>query len=176
MLESSETNDAKQRVRMSELQEELAQTIKRIETLQRGGGGFGSGRGLTNNNSGNRRGYGSSNRNQNTSANRISPYGGSKNSRNSSTGAQNVNKYGQNQNKPLPSYMKPTGANTRSNERSGSYAKKSSPASRLPANYKPPHLRNNYTGVANAANRVSPGAPRVGVNNSRTSPNTRLYG
>ena len=56
--------------------------------------------------------------------------------------------------------MKPTGV-ARSNERSGSYAKKASPVSRVPANYKPPHLRNNYVGAN--VNRVSPGAPpRVG--------------
>lgn len=35
-------NENKQRARMSELQEELQQTIKRIEQLQRGAGGFNS--------------------------------------------------------------------------------------------------------------------------------------
>lgn len=68
--------------------------------------------------------------------------------------------------------MRPTGA-ARSGERSGSYQRRASPATKVPANYKPPHLRNNFTG--NQANtRVSPGAPRVGV--QRSSPNTRLYG
>jgi hypothetical protein len=64
--------------------------------------------------------------------------------------------------------MRPTGA-ARSNERSGSYQKRASPAaSKLPANYKPPHLRGTQTNT----NRVSPGAaPRTGV--QRQSPNTR---
>lgn len=37
-LEELGENELKQRTRMSELQNELQQTIKRIETLQRGGG------------------------------------------------------------------------------------------------------------------------------------------
>ena len=51
-------NEMKQRTRMTELQNELQQTIKRIETLQRGGGGFTAGRNAS---SGNRRsGFGGS--------------------------------------------------------------------------------------------------------------------
>jgi hypothetical protein len=45
-LHEAESIEAKQRKRMSDLQDELATTIKRIEQLQRGqagGGGFGSG-------------------------------------------------------------------------------------------------------------------------------------
>jgi len=66
--------------------------------------------------------------------------------------------------------MKPTGAG-RSNERSGSYQKRASPAaSKLPANYKPPHLQAAAPPKTN--NRVSPGAAaRTGV--QRSSPNTR---
>ena len=92
-IDEQQTHENKQKARMAELQEELAQTIKRIEQLQRGAGGsFGGGRGaMGNNTSGNRRGYGSGNRGTG-SANRPSPYG-SKNSRNSSNGAQQ-NKYG----------------------------------------------------------------------------------
>lgn len=70
--------------------------------------------------------------------------------------------------------MRPTGAAARSGERSNSYNKRPSPASRVPADYKPPHLRTNYTGGTNLANRVSPGAPRLGA--QRQSPNTRVYG
>ena len=55
--------------------------------------------------------------------------------------------------------MRPTGG-AKSKERSSSYTKKSPSANKLPANYKPPHLRNNY--VANV-NRVSPGVPRTGI-------------
>jgi len=38
-------------------------------------------------------------------------------------------------------------------------------------------MRNNFVGGgAGNVNRVSPGAPRVGVGAARQSPNTRLYG
>ena len=86
-------NEQKQKVRMAELQEELQQTIKRIEQLQRGGGGFGSGvRAGSNNNSGARRQYGSGNRAVGSKGN--SPYGGS-GVRNSSNGSNTgPRKYG----------------------------------------------------------------------------------
>ena len=71
---------------------------------------------------------------------------------------------------------------TRSNDRSGSLAnRKPSPATgtvktggykpRLPSNYKPPHLRNNYTG----ANRDGSGS-RVGSNNRIPSGNRNASG
>ena len=84
--------------------------------------------------------------------------------------------------------MKPTGGNrsqVRSGERSGSYQRRASPVgpntynskSKLPTNYKPPHMRNNFVG---GTNRVSPGAPRIGQQrpspNTRVSPGTRQYG
>ena len=56
---------AKMRARMSELQNELEQTIKRIETIQRGGGGYGA------------------------RANRGMNFSGSNGSRNSSVGSNN---------------------------------------------------------------------------------------
>ena len=49
----------------------------------------------------------------------------------------------------------------RSKERSGSYTRKSPAASKLPANYRPPHMQNNFVG--GNQNRVSPGAPRLGA-------------
>ena len=99
----------------------------------------------------------------------MSPYGGgSKGSRNSSTGRNSgARQYGANVangvNRPTPSYMKPTGGPrvARSNERSGSYQKRQSPAAPaggrvgVPSGYRPPHMRNNFVG---GANRASPGA------------------
>jgi len=86
-------------------------------------------------------------------ANRISPYG-SKNSRNSSNQGSGPRKFGvgvpgSNANRPTPSYMRPVGDRVRANrsgERSGSLQRKPSPAGKLPAGYKPPHMRNNFVG------------------------------
>lgn len=80
VLEEARGYEAKQRARMSELQDELAQTIKRIEQLQRGAG-FGATRPTANYGSGTRKAFGSGTRNTG-SQNRIP----SKNSRTSSNG------------------------------------------------------------------------------------------
>jgi len=70
-----------------------------------------------------------------------------------------------------------------SKERSGSYNRK------VPADYKPPHLRNNFVGAnrVSPGTRVSPGGRQGQSSNSRLydlkkkagaseSPNARLYG
>lgn len=112
----------------------------------------------------------------------------SKNSRNSS-GGPSANRQGSGA-RPIPSYMKPTGG-MKSNERSGGSLNRKSPANKLPSNYKPPHLRNNFVGTNNRNNsgpRVSPGVPRTGVqkqspgvanrfqNKPSVSPGVRQYG
>jgi hypothetical protein len=60
--------------------------------------------------------------------------------------------------------MKPLGDRVRrSNDRSGSFQRKPSPVTKVPANYRPPHLRNNFVGGSQGGvNRVSPGV-RNGV-------------
>ena len=80
------------RAKMAELQNELEQTIKRIETIQRGGGGYGA------------------------RANRGMNFGGSNGSRNSSVGSNKrsnsynrQNRQPNNANRPVPSYMRPKG-------------------------------------------------------------------
>ena len=86
MNEATE-NEQKQRVRMAELQDELTQTIKRIEQLQRGGGGGYGSATRAGVGSGNRRAYGSGNRLNSGSNQRASPYGGG--SKGSRTGSNN---------------------------------------------------------------------------------------
>ena len=122
-IEEIENNQSKQRARMAELQDELTQTIKRIEQLQRGGGSFGA---AANNRSGTRRQFGSGPRaGSYGSNNRTSPYGG----RNLSNGSGQRSGGGNTSNtRPVPSYMRPTGGPRvakpvvpRSTERSGSY-------------------------------------------------------
>lgn len=134
----------KMRTRMVELQSELEQTIKRIEQIQRGGGGYGA------------------------RANRQMNFGGSgsrNSSLNSNTRSNNsqprVNRYANNnnQNRPVPSYMRPKGQNSSdrygsgarntSGNRSGSYNRNER---FVPKNYVPPHLR----GSGNSGTRVSP--------------------
>lgn len=120
-----------------------------------------------------RRSYGSGNRNNSngSGARAAKPYvrpGARDASKNSSNGGSGVRKYippGYGSNgRPVPNYMRAKGE--ASKERSGSYNRKA------PADYKPPHLRNNFVG----GNRVSPGT-RVspGVGRTGQSPNSRLY-
>lgn len=93
---SKEGSEAAQKMqaRMSELQSELEQTIKRIEQIQRGGGGYGA------------------------RANaRMNFSGASNNSRNSSKAsrgvsndsANRVNRFNAPSNRPVPNYMRPRG-------------------------------------------------------------------
>ena len=147
------------RTRMTELQSELEQTIKRIEQIQRGGGGYGA------------------------RANRVMNFaGGSNGSRNSSLGSNNRSNNSQNRgnryqnnsnpNRPLPSYMRPKGQNSSdrygsgqrniSGNRSGSYNRNER---YLPRNYQPPHLR----GSNNSGTRVSPGRQGPQPNGIRSS-------
>jgi hypothetical protein len=117
-----------------------------------------------------RRSYGSGNRNLSNNSKGPNPYtrpGARDASKNSSNGGSGARKYilpGYGANgRPVPNYMR--GKNDASSkERSGSYNRK------VPADYKPPHLRNNYTG----GNRVSPGT-RVSPGGNRQSSNSRLY-
>ena len=165
--EEGQDQAAKMRARMAELQNELEQTIKRIETIQRGGGGYGA------------------------RANRGMNFAGSNGSRNSSVGSNNrsnnsqtrQNRQPYNANRPVPSYMRPKGQNSSdrfgsgqrnaSGNRSGSHDRNT--AKYLPRNYQPPHLRNSN----NSATRVSPGrqggqqvrSSGYGQPNSRVSPN-----
>lgn len=120
-----------------------------------------------------RRSYGSGNRNLSNNSKGPNPYtrpGARDASKNSSNGGSGVRKYippgygadGRPKVRPVPNYMRAKG--DASKERSGSYNRK------VPADYKPPHLRNNFMG---GGNRVSPGT-RVspGV---RQNSNSRLY-
>ena len=117
-----------------------------------------------------RRSYGSGNRNLSNNSKGPNPYtrpgarDASKNSSNAGSGARKYIPPGYGANgRPVPNYMR--GKNdAASKERSGSYNRK------VPADYKPPHLRNNFTG----GNRVSPGT-RVSPGGNRQSSNSRLY-
>ena len=126
---------------MIELQNELEQTIKRIENVQRGGGGFGA------------RANARMNFNGNSNASRNSS-NASGNARNNSNNSANnrANRFGINPrvnnppiNRPVPNYMKARGQTNSADRGSQGAARSGSNNARanrfLPANYVPPHLR-----------------------------------
>jgi hypothetical protein len=143
-LETKKENELKLRTRAFELQEELEQTLRRIDQLQRG---------VT---TPSRR---KSQQQQQTNSRGNSPY-----TRNSSNGSQkkgSAAKYSNNV--VVASYTRPT--RNLSNNKSSSLTRKPSPGPKqypLPSNYKPPHLRttNNRSGSNNN---------RSGSNNERTT-------
>ena len=167
-VEEGEEQQNKMKARMNALQSELEQTIKRIEQIQRGGGGFGARANARLNFSGNSQGSRNSSNlsrgNSNSSANKINRFYAPK--------------------IPAPR------SQTKSLDRAGSGAARSisNKASRfLPQNYKPPHLRGNSNirvspnrpnGVSSSgygpSNRASPNL-RQPLAANRKSPGSRLY-